>query len=135
MEIQLTVTIDYIRLRSKLNNRQFLIFTKKSFFYTILCFIPSDIVPLNNSPSGYIRILPRTYICEKPISITGVVKVLLKCDCTFGNIVDGIREPTLYSFALDKPPGQKINKIIGNKLLKKDKKIYFISYTISIRKY
>ena len=30
----------------------------------------------------------------------------LKRDCINDGVVNGIREPILYSFALDKPPGQ-----------------------------
>ena len=32
----------------------------------------------------------------------------MKCDCFDGSIQDGIRQPILYSFVLDKPSGYKI---------------------------
>ena len=32
----------------------------------------------------------------------------MKCDCIDGSIQDGIRQPILYSFVLDKKPGFKI---------------------------
>ena len=35
-------------------------------------------------------------------------KVQLKCDCIDGSIQDGIRQPILYSFVLNKPSGYKI---------------------------
>ena len=46
----------------------------------------------------------------KKINITGLNKVHLKCDCIDGSIVNGTREPILYSSALDQPPGHKIYK-------------------------
>ena len=56
---------------------------------------------------------------DKPINITGFDKIHLKCDCIQGSIVNGIREPILYSFALSSPPGQKIFKEPRVKLFKK----------------
>ena len=32
----------------------------------------------------------------------------MKCDCVDGSIQDGIRQPILYSFVIDKPSGYKI---------------------------
>ena len=46
----------------------------------------------------------------RPINITRVDKIHLKRDCTNDSIVNGIREPILYSFALSSPPGHKIYK-------------------------
>ena len=43
----------------------------------------------------------------------------MKCDCINGSIVDGIRKPIKYSFALDQPPGYKIFKKPRVKLSKK----------------
>ena len=43
----------------------------------------------------------------------------MKCDCIQGSIVNGIREPILYSFALSSPPGHKIYKEPRVKLFKK----------------
>ena len=56
---------------------------------------------------------------EKPNNITSIDKVHLKCDCTDGSIVNGIREPILYYFALDKPPFHKIFKEPKFELFKK----------------
>ena len=54
--------------------------------------------------------MPGTYKSEKPLIITGVDKVHLKCGCFNGSIVNGVREPILYSFGLTSPPGHKIIK-------------------------
>ena len=35
-------------------------------------------------------------------------KILLKCDCFNGSILNGDRQPILYSFVLDKPSGYKV---------------------------
>ena len=59
---------------------------------------------------------------EKPIRISGIDKVHLKCDCIQGSIVNGIREPVLYSFALSSPPGQKIYKKLRVKHFRKTNK-------------
>ena len=60
-----------------------------------------------------------SYRSDRPISITGIDKIHLKCDCIQGSIVNGIREPILYSFALSSPPGHKIYKELKVKLFKR----------------
>ena len=60
-----------------------------------------------------------SYKSDKPINITGIDKIHLKCDCTNGSIVNGVREPILYSFSLSSPPGHKIYKAPRIKLFKK----------------
>ena len=60
-----------------------------------------------------------SYKSDKPVSITGIDKIHLKCDCIQGSIVNGIRGPILYSFALSSPPGHKIYKEPRTKLFKK----------------
>ena len=35
-------------------------------------------------------------------------KIHLKCDCIDGSIQDGVRQPILFTFVLDKPSGYKI---------------------------
>ena len=57
---------------------------------------------------GFVELIPGSYKSDKPINITGIDKVHLKCDCINGSIVNGIKEPILYSFALSSPPGHKI---------------------------
>ena len=60
-----------------------------------------------------------SYKSDRPINITGIAKVHLKCDCINGSIVNVVREPILYSFALSSPPGHKIYKEPSIKLFKK----------------
>ena len=60
-----------------------------------------------------------SYESGKPINITSIDKVHLKCDCIDDSIPNGIRQPILYSFALDQPPGHKIYKEPKVKLFKK----------------
>ena len=116
--VKVTITIDDIRLKSNLNINQTLIFTNKSFFYTILGFTQSHQGPLNDV-GGFYQILPGSYEGDRPINITGIDKVHLKCDCIQGSIVNGVRESILYSFALSSPPGHKIHKEPRVKFFKK----------------
>ena len=116
--VKVTITIDDIRLKSNLEINQTLIFTEKSFFYTILGYIRSRSYPLTDI-DGHYQLIAGSYKSDKPINITGIDKVHLKCDCIQGSIVNGIREPILYSFALNSPPGHKIYKEPTVKLFKK----------------
>ena len=56
------------------------------------------------------QLMPGEYKSIKPIIINAIEKVHLKCDCIRGSIVNGIREPMVFSFDLDNPPGHKIYK-------------------------
>ena len=47
---------------------------------------------------------------DRPINVTGIDKTHLKCVCIQGSIVNGIREPFLYSLSLSSLPGHKIYK-------------------------
>ena len=67
------------------------------------------------------------YKSDRPSKITGTDKVHLKCDCIQGSIVNGKREPILYSFALSSPPRHKIYKEPRMKLFKKVNK-YVLSH-------
>ena len=116
--VKISVTIDDIRLKSNLKINQTLIFTEKSFFYTILGFTQSRSYPLDDI-DGFYQLIAGSYKSDKPINITGIDKIHLKCDCIQGSIVNGIREPILYSFALSSPPGHKIYKEPRIKLFKK----------------
>ena len=60
-----------------------------------------------------------TYKSDRPINITGIDEVHLKCDCIQGSIVNGKREPILFSFVLSSPPSYKIYKEPRVKLFKK----------------
>ena len=60
-----------------------------------------------------------SYQSDKPINITGNDKTHLKCDSILGSVVNNVREPILYSFALFSPPGHKIYKELRIKLFEK----------------
>ena len=116
--VKINVTIDERKYKTDLKINQTLIFTNKSFFYTILGFTQSHQGPLNDR-DGFYQLISGSYKSEKPINITGIDKFHLKCDCIRGSILNGIRQPILYSFALDQPPGHKIYKKPKVKLFKK----------------
>ena len=116
--VKVNVKIDDIGLKSNLKTNQTLLFTNKSFVYTILGYTQSHQGPLNDI-EGYYQILPGNYKSDRPINITGIDKVHLKCDCIQGSIINGIRHPILYSFAISSPPGYKIYKEPRIKLFKK----------------
>ena len=109
---------DDFRLGSNLKINQTLIFPKVSFFYTILGIIQSHSGSLVDI-DGCFQLIPGTYKSEKPIEITGIDEVHLKCDSINGSTLNGVREPILYSFELDKPLGHKIYRESRLKLLKK----------------
>ena len=116
--VKIDITIDERKYKTDLKINQTLIFTNKSFFYTILGFTQSHQGPLNDI-EGFYQILPGSYKSDRPINITGIDKVHLKCNVVDGSIVNGVREPILYSLALDQPPGHKIYKEPKVKLFKK----------------
>ena len=66
--------------------------------------------------------IPGSYESDKPINNTGIDEIHLKADCINRSIVKVIREPILYSCALDKLPGQKIYKEPRTNLLKETNK-------------
>ena len=116
--MKVTIAIDDIRLKSNLKINQNLIFTEEFFFYTSLGFSQSRSYPLAVI-DGFYQLIARSYKSDRPINITGINKIHLKCDCIQGSIVNGVRETTLYSFGLSSPPGHKLNKEPRKKLFKK----------------
>ena len=48
------------------------------------------------------------YITQKNVTLSSTNKKYLKPDFIDGTIVDGSRQPILYSFVLDKSPGYKV---------------------------
>ena len=72
-------------------------FDEKSFFSTILGF---------NHGWDYKHY--NQYISQKIVNLTNTNKIHLKCDVIDGSVVNGIRQPILYSFVLDKPSGYKV---------------------------
>ena len=84
----------------------------------IFCFTQSHSGELGDIP-GFIQLIPGSYKSDRPINITGIDKVHLKCDYMNGGIVNGVREPLLFSFAFSSPPGHRIYKKPRIKLFKK----------------
>ena len=128
--VKVNITIDDISLKSNLKFNQTLIFTEKSFFYTILGFTQSRSYPLDDI-DGFYQLIAGSYKSDRPINITGNDKIHIKCDCIQGSIVNGVREPILYSFALSSPPGHKIFKEPRIKLFKKINKSILSHITFS----
>ena len=116
--VKISVTIDDVRKKSNLRTNQTLIFTNKSFFYTILGFTQSRSYPLDDI-DGFYQLISGSYQSDRPINISRIDKIHIKCGCVQGSIVNGIREPLLYSFALSSSPGHKIYKEPRIKLFKK----------------
>ena len=72
-------------------------FDEKSFLSTILGFTPGwDYKHYNK------------YTSQKVVNLGSTNKIHLKCDCIDGSVVNGLRQPILYSFVLDKLPGYKV---------------------------
>ena len=92
--VKIDITIDERKYKTDLKINQTLIFTNKSFFYTILGFTQSRSYPLEDI-DGFYQLVSGSYKSDKPINITGIDKVHLKCDCIQGSIVNGVREPIL----------------------------------------
>ena len=103
IQAKLKITIDDIKLRSNLTTNKTKRSTRRSFFNTILGFTLSHSRPLGDI-KGFIQKVRGAYESLKPNNITRMDKNHLTCDCDNGSIVFGIREPIMYSFALDQPP-------------------------------
>ena len=92
-ETNVKFTIDNIRPKSNLNSNKTIKFTKKYFFYVILCFTQSHSGEIGDF-EGFVQLIPTAYKSYKPINITGTDKVHLKADCIQGSIVNGTRQPS-----------------------------------------
>ena len=81
-------------------------FDKKSFFHTLFGFTPYwDYKPTNAIHAD----APGVYTTDKIIlNLNTINKIHLKCDCIDGSVQDGVRQPILFSFVLDKPSGYKV---------------------------
>ena len=90
--VKIDITIDERKYKTDLKINQTLIFTNKSFFYTILGFTRSHSYPLEDL-EGFYQLIAGSYKSERPIIFTGIDKVHLKCDCIDGSIMNGTREP------------------------------------------
>ena len=80
--------------------------TKNRFFHTLLKFEPYwDYKPTNAIHADS----PGVYTTDKYIlNLNTIDKIHLKCDCIDGSIQDGVRQPILFSFVLDKPSAYKV---------------------------
>ena len=81
-------------------------FDKQSSFHSLLGFSPYwDYKPSN---SNHV-LIPGVYPSHKIIlNLNTIDKIHLKCDCIDGSNQDGVRQPILFSFVLDKPSGYKV---------------------------
>ena len=80
-------------------------FDKKSFLHTLLGFDPY----WDYKITGMFDDSPGVYTNDKIIlNLNTIDKIHLKCDAIDGSIQDGVRQPILYSFVLDKPSGYKV---------------------------
>ena len=72
-------------------------FDEKSFLSTILGFT-----------AGWDYKHYNQYLSQKIVNLSSTNKIHLKCDAIDGSVVNGVRQPILYSFVLDKPSGYKV---------------------------
>ena len=80
-------------------------FDERSFFHTLIRFVTYwDLKPTN---SVHVAI-PCVYTSDKILNLNTIDKIHSKCDCIDGSIQDGVRQPILFSFVLDKPSGYKV---------------------------
>ena len=124
-------------------------FDKRSFFHTLLKIEPYwDYKPTNAIHADS----PGVYTNDKIIlNLKTKNKIHLKCDCIDGSNQDGVRQPILFNFNLDKPAGFKLfcqpetiqykkNKSVLNTItlcLKDDnnKKVDFKGETLKLSKF
>ena len=96
----IVIEYDDIKMKTKLVVQSGIIairFDEKSFFSTILGFT-----------SGWDYKHYNKYISQKIVNLGSTNKIHLKCDAIDGSVVNGLRQPILYSFVLDKKPGYKV---------------------------
>ena len=72
-------------------------FYEKSFFNTVLGFTPCW------DYKHYFE-----YIGQKIVNLNRLNKIILKCDAIHRTILDGLRQPLLFSFVLDEPARYKV---------------------------
>ena len=94
------IEYDNIIMKTKLVVRSGIMairFDEKSFFCKFLGFT-----------SGWDYKHYSKYTSQKIVNLGSTNKKHLKCDCIDGSVVNGLRQPILYSFVLDKLPGYKV---------------------------
>ena len=97
---EILIRLDDITRKTKLVVNSGIIairFDEKSFFSTILDFT-----------TGWDYKHYNQYLSQKIVNLSNTNKIHLKCDAIDGSIADGVRQPILYSFVLDKPSGYKV---------------------------
>ena len=77
----------------------------KDFFHTLLGFTPFWDYKSTNANHA---VSPGVYSSDKVSNLKTIQKIHLKFDIKNGSIQDGLRQPILFSFVLDKPSGYKI---------------------------
>ena len=68
------------------------------------------------------------YISQEILNIGSTNKIKLKCDIIDGSVVNGLRQPILYSFVLDELPGNKVFCEPETIHYKKQIKVFWILY-------
>ena len=99
-DCEILIRLDDITRKTKLVVNSGIIairFDEKSFFSTILGF-----------SAGWDYKHYNQYLSQKIVHLSSTNKIHLKCDVIDGSVVDGVRQPMLYSFVLDKPSGYKV---------------------------
>ena len=85
-------------------------FDENSFFSTLLGFTSGGDYKHYNK-----------YVSQKIVNLSSTNKIHLECDCNDGSIQNGLRDPILFSFVLDKPSGYKVFSKTKTVLFKKNK--------------
>ena len=98
-------------------------FDEKSFFCNVLGFTPGWDYKHNNKD-----------ISQKILNSGSTNKIHLKCDVIDGSVVNGLKQPILYSFILDKKPGYKVFSEPETVHYKKNKQICFEYYNFLSRR-
>ena len=84
---------------------------------------------------GFYQLIAGSKKSDRPIDINAFDKVHLKCDCINGTIVNGIREPFLYSFAFSSASGHEVIKEPRIELFKKINKSVLSHLIISLEEH
>ena len=127
-EVKVIMTIVDFRLKAKLTANKTIRFTEKSSFYTKLGFTQSHSGPLGDI-EGIVHSISGSHKSNEPVNSFGIDKIHLKPDCNSRFIVNGVREPLLYSFHLDKPPGHKLFKEPRIRIFEKIKNLFLSQIT------
>ena len=106
-------------------------FDERSFFHTLLGFEPYwDYKPTN---SNHV-VIPGVYTSDKILNLSTTNKIHLICDVIDDSVVDGVRQPILYSFVLDELTGYKLFSEPETIHYKKNKQICFEKHNFLFRR-